>query len=225
VNQSSAWQPVVPSHQVRVADNIVAGFFSAGELALWRGSDGSVQVWENRCPHRGTRLTMGRIIDGKLSCAYHGWEFEANGGRCSSIPAQPAAPVPKNLCVTTFDAHESDGMIWVRNAVTREDHIPTPGLRESNSWFCRSIGVNANVERLEEELAAQHFEKIAPWTWSGTVNSIRSTVFICQASEQLTFAHIWLAGKPPSKQLRIVMAALGRLRERSEKPQANKGGK
>jgi nitrite reductase/ring-hydroxylating ferredoxin subunit len=224
MNQSSFWQPVVPSHQVRTADNIVAGFFNAGELALWRGADGTVQAWENRCPHRGTRLTMGRIIDGKLSCAYHGWEFAANGGRCSTIPAQPSAPAPKNLCVTTYSAHESAGMIWVR-PTNSEGDAPAPSLPESTAWFCRSLGITAPADRLEEELRALHWEQIASWTWSGKIASQRATLFISAASDELTIAHIWLAEKPQPQLLRLAMSALARLRERIEKPQGNRSAK
>ncbi|HDS0942401.1 TPA: Rieske 2Fe-2S domain-containing protein, partial [Pseudomonas putida] len=29
------------------------------EMAVWRDDNGAVNVWENRCPHRGLRLTLG----------------------------------------------------------------------------------------------------------------------------------------------------------------------
>ena len=34
------------------------------------------------------RLSLGRVCDGQLECAYHGWRF-AGDGRCVSIPALP----------------------------------------------------------------------------------------------------------------------------------------
>jgi phenylpropionate dioxygenase-like ring-hydroxylating dioxygenase large terminal subunit len=215
MNHLSAWQPVVPSHQVRAVDNIVAGFFSAGELALWRDADGNVQAWENRCPHRGTRLTLGRIIDGKLSCAYHGWEFAANGGRCSTIPAHPAGPAPKNLCVATYSAHEAAGMVWVRAGSEAND--ANPEMSAANLWFCRSLGITAPASRVDDELAALNFERVATWTWVGHLASQRCTVFTSSASDRLTFAHVWLATASQTRQLRAVMAALAGLRERSEK--------
>lgn len=219
MNHSSAWQPVVPSHHVRVADNIVAGFLNAGELAVWRGSDGTVQAWENRCPHRGTRLTMGRIIDGNLSCAYHGWEFGANGGRCCTIPAQPSSPAPKNLCVTTYAANEAAGMIWVRPNVG-ESAAAMPAIASAGTWFCRSLGVQASAERVEQELSALHFDHFIPSTWSGALAFQRATLFVGAVSDGLTLVHVWLAEKPQPQQLRSVTAALARLRDRSEKPKA-----
>ena len=33
------------------------------ELVIWRGSDDSVRAWEDRCPHRGTRFSIGTIQD------------------------------------------------------------------------------------------------------------------------------------------------------------------
>jgi phenylpropionate dioxygenase-like ring-hydroxylating dioxygenase large terminal subunit len=29
------------------------------EFAVWRADDGNVNVWENRCLHRGVRLSIG----------------------------------------------------------------------------------------------------------------------------------------------------------------------
>jgi phenylpropionate dioxygenase-like ring-hydroxylating dioxygenase large terminal subunit len=113
------WQPVLPSRELRACENIVAAISQGEELALWRSADGAVQAWEDRCPHRGTRLSLGQVVDGRLSCAYHGWEFEADGGRCAAIPAHPQMTAPHGVCVKTFEATESQGMIWIRTRGAR----------------------------------------------------------------------------------------------------------
>ncbi|KAJ6383109.1 hypothetical protein OIU77_031520 [Salix suchowensis] len=38
-------------------------------------------VFEDRCPHRLAKLSEGQLIDGRLECLYHGWQFE--GGRAT----------------------------------------------------------------------------------------------------------------------------------------------
>ena len=40
------------------------------ELAVWRDDAGEVNVWENRCPHRGVRLSLGVNVGDQLKCQY-----------------------------------------------------------------------------------------------------------------------------------------------------------
>jgi len=220
MRDESGWQPVVPSHYLRASDNIVAGFLDGGELALWRSAEGVAQAWENRCPHRGTRLTLGRIIDGRLSCAYHGWEFSANGGRCSAIPAHPSTPAPKNLAVTTFEVREESGMVWVRRNAGADDG--DVAKVNGTSFFCRSLGIEASEGEVCEELSKARFEQVAPRVWAGTLTSPTCTVFLNSANPSLTFGHVWLAEKPQPLQLRKTMYALTRLRESAEQLQSNR---
>src|ERR1700686_248945 len=46
------------------------------------------------CPHRGTDLAYGRLEDGGLRCAFHGWLFDV-AGQCLQTPAEPDC---SNLC-------------------------------------------------------------------------------------------------------------------------------
>ena len=41
------------------------------------------------CPHRGTDLAYGRLEDGGLRCAFHGWLFDVHG-QCLQTPAEAA---------------------------------------------------------------------------------------------------------------------------------------
>ena len=42
------------------------------ELVVWRGADGQVRCLEDRCPHRGARISLGGVSDSDLACRYHG---------------------------------------------------------------------------------------------------------------------------------------------------------
>lgn len=105
-------------HPVALSARIVAGAITATDLldariALWRDSGGAVHAWEDRCPHRGTRLSMGAIDNDTLRCAYHGWRFDGEG-RCRHIPALPALEPDKlKARVGTFHTQEKYGMVWV----------------------------------------------------------------------------------------------------------------
>jgi nitrite reductase (NADH) small subunit len=43
--------------------------------------DGAVHAYENRCPHKGGRLSDGEFAHGVIVCPNHRWEFCAHSGR------------------------------------------------------------------------------------------------------------------------------------------------
>lgn len=105
-------------HPLASAAAIPPGAIVAAELldtrvALWRDSGGVLHAWEDRCPHRGTRLSMGALDGDTLRCAYHGWAFGSEG-RCRHIPALPAlAPDNLKAQVITYAVRERYGLAWV----------------------------------------------------------------------------------------------------------------
>jgi len=199
--QLQTWQPVLPSHYLRASENIVAAFLQGQELALWRSEAGSVQAWENRCPHRGTRLTMGRILQDHLSCAYHGWEFDARGA-CAAIPANPDLPLPKQLRVKAFAVAEAAGMVWVAAAAGAQaaQDVPQEGS-SSLAFFCRSLGIRAPALEVANELSARGFKADADHTWRGTLAGRAATVLLNEATALSTIAHIWLGETPTTPEL------------------------
>ena len=81
------------------------------ELVAWRSAAGAVQVWEDRCPHRGMRLSYGFVRGERLACLYHGWEY-GTGASCARIPAHPDLTVPASIKVQAWQVAEAGGLIW-----------------------------------------------------------------------------------------------------------------
>ena len=79
------WHPVAASAAL-VPGAIVPVRLLGAEFALWRGADGRVRAWEDRCPHRGLRFSQGRASGDGVVCGYHGWGFDGDG-RCACVPA------------------------------------------------------------------------------------------------------------------------------------------
>lgn len=100
-------------------------------FVLFRNTDGKLVCLTDRCPHRAARLSDGQIIDGKIECLYHGWQFGSKG-QCLHIPQLPAeAKIPANACVQAFAVVERQGIVWVwpgEAGVTDEERIPTVDL-------------------------------------------------------------------------------------------------
>ena len=95
-------------------------------IVLWRDEDRTLHCVEDFFPHRGARLSVGRVCDGNLACAYHGVQINGNG-EFAAIPAEPASPYIGKKAIRRYPVCQAHGAIWVYFAVD-EDAAP-PELR------------------------------------------------------------------------------------------------
>ncbi|MEH2358519.1 aromatic ring-hydroxylating dioxygenase subunit alpha [Nostoc sp.] len=109
-------------------------------LVLFKDQNGQFICLTDRCPHRAARLSDGQIIDGKIECLYHGWQFGDNG-QCLHIPQLPTdAKIPVNACVSSFKVLELQGIIWMwaGEAETAIDEL-IPSLPDWEKPECFSL--------------------------------------------------------------------------------------
>jgi len=118
---------------------VMAGYWQGHDLAVWRSATGRLQAWNDRCPHRGMRLSHGFVRGETLACIYHGWVYGADGG-CKHIPAHPALTPPATITVASFACVEQDGVIWVAPA----DMAGTPPAL-SDLQPLRSVSLTCDV--------------------------------------------------------------------------------
>jgi len=113
-----------------VDEQDVLGVEVLGErIALWRTGD-RIRATRDLCPHRGARLSLGRVRDDCLECPYHAWRFDA-AGACVAIPTHPDLKIPERARVQTFEAVEHLGLVWVCLGTPRTA-LPPPAR-----WFDR----------------------------------------------------------------------------------------
>jgi len=106
-----AWTAVALAADLGVGD--VAGTrIDGAEIALWRDAEGTAHAFEDRCPHRGMRLSFGFARGARLACLYHGWQFDG-AGRCRAIPAHPDLTPPATITVRRHRCVERAGLLWV----------------------------------------------------------------------------------------------------------------
>lgn len=124
--------PVVRNdwHPVAASDLLAAGALQPARLlgqdiVLWRSADGVVHAWDERCPHRGARFSLGRIEQDRLVCGYHGWQFDV-AGQCRLQPAHPQATPPATACARVFHAQEAYGLVWVCLGTPARALLPFP---------------------------------------------------------------------------------------------------
>lgn len=112
---SRLWHPVAASSDLPFR-HVYHAVLLGRELALWRADDGHVNAWENRCLHRGVRLSIGINDGAELACQYHGWRYANRTAGCTYIPAHPADAPARTICNNTYPVRESDGLVWVSEA-------------------------------------------------------------------------------------------------------------
>ncbi|CAE6768373.1 hypothetical protein R69927_06800 [Paraburkholderia domus] len=195
------WYPVAASNEIQ-AGLIVQAFLDGQELALWRSSDGELHAWENRCPHRGTRFTLGRIVGDTLICAYHGWKF-APQGQCLTIPANPTLTPPKSACAKTFSVREDQGMVWVTLGDVPWSPLDLGGAARS---FCRGFVLYRAPEEVRVFLLNQVDQKYEDRgravLASGTDGAESTLLFLQPMASDRTVAYLW-ADTPPSADSRM----------------------
>jgi phenylpropionate dioxygenase-like ring-hydroxylating dioxygenase large terminal subunit len=104
------WYVIAESNEL-AADRVLARCVLDHTLACFRGAAGEPVVLEDRCLHRNAPLSAGRVRGGLLTCAYHGWTYDARG-RVVSIPS--AARRNDLPCTSPFPVCERDGYVYVR---------------------------------------------------------------------------------------------------------------
>ena len=72
--------------------------------------EGSIYAMSNVCRHQGGPLGEGRIVDGCVTCPWHGWQY---------LPGNGTSPPPFEEKVETYRTEVRDGTVWV-------DPEPTP---------------------------------------------------------------------------------------------------
>ena len=99
------WHPIAAAADLPFR-HVFHGQLLGREFAVWRADDGYVNVWENRCLHRGVRLSIG-INDGReLKCQFHGWRYSNRTAGCTYIPAHPADSPARTITNRTYRAVE-----------------------------------------------------------------------------------------------------------------------
>lgn len=105
------WHPVVSVDQLTSGGPLGARLLGE-DIVLWR-SGSEYFAWRDLCVHRGTRLSLGKVVDGAaLECPYHGWTY-ARDGRCILMPAHPEQKPPAKACVDVYRAEAAHGVVWV----------------------------------------------------------------------------------------------------------------
>ena len=154
------WHPIAAVDDL-VFRHVYHGKLLGRELAVWRADDGFVNVWENRCLHRGVRLSIGASDGRELVCAYHGWRYANRTAGCTYIPAHPADAPARTICNRTFVAVERYGLVWSAEDPEGEAPPEAAELAGAETLVLRNLPINAGAGLVIDGLAGYDPESSA----------------------------------------------------------------
>ena len=108
---TQSWFPIALSSEVPVG-TIIGRDFLDGRVVIYRGQDGVARIQSAYCPHIGADLAVGKVIENRVQCAFHQWEYDENG---MCVKTGAGLPPPPNACLYTFPVTERYGLIYVFN--------------------------------------------------------------------------------------------------------------
>lgn len=151
------WYPICQTE--RVKDRPVGIRRLGQDVVVWRDSRGEVHAHEDRCLHRGAKLSVGQVMGDTLRCAYHGWCYDATG-QCVTIPTSKIAEtkLAPRLLLPRFEIQERSGLVWAYFAENLTEPAPSLVLPEEledsdYSGFICEAEWNVNWVLLLENLA------------------------------------------------------------------------
>ncbi len=128
---SNCWHPVAYSEEIG-GENPFPAKLLGESIVVWREENGQPHAMGDLCIHRGTALSLGRLVDDCIVCPYHGWRYDSTGA-CVLIPQTANENVPSKARVDSYHCQERYGLIWVAMANPIYSLPSVPEL-ENDDW-------------------------------------------------------------------------------------------
>src|SRR5208282_3461521 len=137
------WHPVLRSKELQ--DKPVGIRLHGNDLVLFRGADGQIGCLCDTCPHRRMRLSLGKVVDDRLQCRYHGWTYDCRGdGESPGTPKLYATAVH-------YQSVERHGVVWIKSAAS------SPEFPDFDVEGYYHLGMLRHLVRVPLELVLDNF--------------------------------------------------------------------
>ena len=104
----NAWY--VAAWETEIGDTPFSRTILNEPVVLYRADTGKVVALEDRCCHRALPLSMGKVVNDRLQCGYHGLEFDGSGA-CIKVPGQ--SRIPPGAQVRSYPVIQRWGWVWI----------------------------------------------------------------------------------------------------------------
>ena len=123
----------VAANSEELKDKPIARIILGNPIVLFRGKSGKIGALDDRCAHRLTPLSLGRIDGDQLECGYHGWTYDC-AGKCVRLPG---LETPQKITVKSFPLVEKWGwvFIWMGDPEKADDNtLPDFHVMGEDKW-------------------------------------------------------------------------------------------
>ena len=120
---NEGWVYVAPLNEI--SNNKAKMIFAIGERVAIFKYDNKISAVHNVCKHQNGPLGEGKIVDGCITCPWHGYQYE---------PANGCAPAPFTEKVATYHTKIINGVVWLNpNPLPEGTYVePTTFVDELN---------------------------------------------------------------------------------------------
>ena len=106
------WQPAALVDELQGPRPVRPVKLLGENLVLFRDEEGRYGLIDRHCAHRGADLAFGRLENGGLRCAFHGWLFDVSG-QCLETPAEPKdSKLCQGIKQRSYPVVEKSGILW-----------------------------------------------------------------------------------------------------------------
>lgn len=155
----NGWFRVAASGDV-VADAMFPVTYFGRHFIVFRAPDGSPRVADAYCPHLGAHLAShtGSLKDGTITCPFHRWQFETDGGACTKINYSKV--IPPRARLKMYPAVEGNGMImmWFHDQDAEPDHQPWIEPRLADEPWLSSEPMQWRMHAQQQEFMENIFD-------------------------------------------------------------------
>lgn len=107
------WYPIRYSNDIPEGEIVPVRLL--GESIVLTRVDGNVRGLQDRCAHRGVRLSAQPLCfqKGTISCWYHGWTYDVADGRLCDVLTSPQSSVIGRVTIPTYPVQEAQNLVFV----------------------------------------------------------------------------------------------------------------
>ncbi len=162
------WLPIGLAEEIKAGGKPKQVKVMSEDLVLFRDDRGQPGLLGLNCSHRLTSLAYGRVEDGGIRCAFHGWLYDVEG-RCLEQPAEPE-PFTDKIRHLSYPCRELGGLIFAYlGPKEKMPLLPRYEVlaRDDGSRKADCYRINSNyLQNVEGAVDTVHFSYLHMDRWS-----------------------------------------------------------
>jgi len=189
----NSWHPIAWSKTL--TDKPIAATVLNKDVVAFRDKEGNARVMDDRCIHKGIKLSGGRCLSIGIECPYHGWVYNSDG-EVVKIPSQVKGDKMPQRRVPAYQTIEREGTIWFTFADNPYQKEPPDWHFYRNHSFTTVLDIDCEYVRLMENLVDNPH---AGYIHAGILRGKPSSFVTATIKETQTGVHIHTRGERARK--------------------------